>query len=104
MLCVEGMVGHGLLLNMSGQRVLVEETVPISKGVLWALNGLDQVMVGDVDVDLGVGWTCEEGGVLCEHLGGGAYLMLDTRRGACAYFLCCGYVKDVVHGKLVHVT
>ena len=64
MLCLEGMVGHGLLLNVAGQRVLVEETVPISKGVVGAVYGQDQVLVGDVYVDLCVGGPGDEDGAV----------------------------------------
>ena len=63
MLCLEGVIGHGLLLNVAGEGVLVEETVAVGKGVVGAVDGQDHVMVGDVDVDLGVGGAGEEVGV-----------------------------------------
>jgi hypothetical protein len=96
MLCVEGMVGHGLLLDVAGECVLDEEAVPISKGVVGAVDGQDQVVVGDVDVDLGVGGPGEEGG-------GRAHVLEDMRRGISgerawrgeARFLGCGEGKDV---------
>lgn len=90
MLCFEGMVGHGLLLNVSGQRVLVEEAVAVSKGILGALYGQCHVVVGDVYIDLSVGGTGDKRGVAEGVLGGevsqvrgrgdGAYLMQDMRR------------------------
>lgn len=64
MLCLECMVGHRLLLNVSGEGVLVEEAVPITERIFGALEGEGHVMIGNVDVDLCVGWTGDEGGVV----------------------------------------
>ena len=63
MLCLEGMVGHSLLLNVAGKRVLVEETIPITEWILGALHGQEHVVIGYVDVHLCVCWTCDERGV-----------------------------------------
>jgi len=48
-LCLESMVGHGLLLNVAGKGVLVAEAVAIGEGVLGALDGEEHVLVGDID-------------------------------------------------------
>jgi len=63
-LCLEGIVGHGLFFNMSGKCVLVEETVPITKGVLGALKRPDYVSIGDVDIHLHVRGWCDERGLM----------------------------------------
>ena len=65
MLCLESMVGHGLLLNMACKGVLVTvEAVVIGEGVLGALDGEDHVLVGDIDeyleVKLGRLWILED--------------------------------------------
>ena len=59
-LCLEGMVRHGLFFNVSGKCVLVEEMVPITKGVLRALKGPDHVSIWDVDVHLRVRGPCDK--------------------------------------------
>ena len=64
MLCITGMVGHGLFFNMSGKCVLVEEMVLITKGVLRALKGPNHVSIGDVDVYLCVCGPCDEQGLM----------------------------------------
>ena len=64
MLCLEGMVEHGLFFNVSNKCVLVEETVLISKRALSALKGSEHVIVWDVDVHLRVCGPCDKGGVM----------------------------------------
>lgn len=58
-LCLEGMVGHGLLLNVASKGVLVAEAVAIGKGVLGALDGEEEVAVGDIYeyLEVGLGWV-----------------------------------------------
>jgi len=59
-LCLEGIVGHGLFFNVSGMCVLVEEMVLITKGVLGALKRSNYVSVGDVDIHLHVHGQCDK--------------------------------------------
>lgn len=72
-LCVEGMVGHGLHLNVAGECVLIEEAVAVRKGVVWAVEGELHVVEGDIDMDLGVGRAGDELGLRGGVLQGGEY-------------------------------
>jgi hypothetical protein len=64
MLGAERVLCHSLLLDMTSERVLVHESIPVAERVLWTLDRKSHIAVRDIHVHLRVCRTCYKRGLI----------------------------------------